>query len=243
MNHRQINIAQTRHLLDMYYRGETTPEQERQLTQSLAGADPGTLPDDLRAEQPMFADLLRIMPEHERRVSIPPHIAARLTDAIDRIAVPGPVMRRRRFSLLLRLSSAAAAAVVIGLIAFNLSDRDSSVADRQMFTAERPTTGQPTASETDTTDNLSDSEAGQALRTATANNAGQFRPHRVNDIRTGNVVTITDPVQAREITDKVNGILNRAAKSRDKALNSLQSIENSNRKTENQDNNTKSNNK
>lgn len=97
-----------RHLLTLFYRGDSTTAQEQQLADFFASGAP--VPPDLEAERAMFAAMADI--------AIPDGFDERFAEAVDSAAKP----RRRR--LLAWISGAAACALLAatGFEAYNAFD-------------------------------------------------------------------------------------------------------------------------
>lgn len=66
MNNKPTDIATVRHLLDQYYLGLTTPDQERQLAHWAHSTPDSAIPADLRADAAMLRELYGHSTPHTR---------------------------------------------------------------------------------------------------------------------------------------------------------------------------------
>lgn len=112
MNDKTYTYLEIRGLLDRWYAGETTPDDERRLAGLLAAA--GTeLPADLAADSALFAELTRLKAEE---TPVPDDLDRRIDSALERemtgAAGFGKAVRRRRI-----VAGIAGAAVVCAVVA------------------------------------------------------------------------------------------------------------------------------
>lgn len=98
------DLQHIRKLLELYYEGETTQEQERQLGEYFETAD--EVPADMEADRELFAAL--------KSLRIPAGLEKQLSEAIDAKAADS---RERHFSPLRRWVAAVSSVAVIAILA------------------------------------------------------------------------------------------------------------------------------
>mgnify|MGYP006924772339 CR=1 FL=1 len=112
MTLKQLDINGVRRLLTLYYAGESTPQQEAQLSEFFCNCNPALIPDDLKAEQAFFAAV---------RSSQPP------VGLEDRILNATCGKKSRRFGIrLVKAISIAASLAVIALVGAKMMNRSTS---------------------------------------------------------------------------------------------------------------------
>lgn len=104
-------------LLDLYYRGESTPSQAEEITEFFRQTADTEIPDDLLADRQLF---LAIAGENDSAIAIPDGLEQRLTahiDSLEQRTETTSTHRVRRRAILIRRFAAVAASVAIMIIA------------------------------------------------------------------------------------------------------------------------------
>lgn len=122
MNDRTYTYLEIRGLLDRWYAGETTPDDERRLAGLLASA--GTdLPADLAADSALFAELTQLKTEE---TPVPGELDRRIDSAIERemsgAAGFGKAVRRR---IAAGIAGAAAVCAVVAGVFLHIPQTDA----------------------------------------------------------------------------------------------------------------------
>lgn len=168
MRYDSNNLSELTRLLDLYYSGESTPEQERRLLDIISETPSDMLPDDIRRQQPMFRALRQLAPD-SGAAKMPESVARRLDRYVDSLAASS---RRRRtmIGMICRWAAGIAAAVAVTVTLYNLpANSDSACQPDVMATDDGQ--GDMSPSDLDT--------VGRALRHART--PEEFRPMRVKD--------------------------------------------------------------
>lgn len=168
MRYDNNNLSELTRLLDLYYSGESTPEQERRLFDIISETPSDMLPDDIRRQQPMFRSLRQLAPDSSA-VRMPESVARRLDRYVDSLAASS---RRRRtmIGMICGWVAGIAAAIAITVTLYNLPVNTDS-ASRTDVMAGGDGQGEMSSSDLDT--------VGRALRHART--PEEFRPMRVKD--------------------------------------------------------------
>lgn len=112
MTLKQLDINDVRRLLTLYYAGESTPQQEAQLTEFFCNSDQASIPDDLKAERAFFAAV---------RASQAP------VDLEDRILNATCGKKSNRFGIrFVKTISVAASLAVIALVGAKIMNHSTS---------------------------------------------------------------------------------------------------------------------
>lgn len=111
MNDRTYTYLEIRGLLDRWYAGETTPDDERRLAGLLASAG-SDLPADLAAESALFAEMTQLKSEE---TSVPEDFDRRIDSALERemSGAAGFETALRRHRLVAGIAGAAAVCAVV----------------------------------------------------------------------------------------------------------------------------------
>lgn len=212
-----MTSQQVRQLLELYYEGQTTPEQEAALTDYFV-----THPNveaDLRVDRRLFLAL-----DRAARLAPPADLERRIVDA----TCGSP---RRCMAIILRAAAAVAVlvAVVYGIRNISSDNRTSAFDDTQGVL--EALIGHPdTLLRVDTTAMVK--PVAEEPRMATA----ETRRVSARKVRAGSRdIEITDTAQAREVLTLLDNILARqfsaASQSIDETIESFESIENTLNKT------------
>lgn len=129
-------LNEIRRLLDLYYEGQTTPEEERTLLRFFA--DAGDLPADLEPDRELFAALVD---ETADDCPVPTTLHDDIMRRLDSLPGAQPGRRTPARVLWLRIASAAAAIALIATVAVHFTNRDTTDIDtKQLALAEESTT-------------------------------------------------------------------------------------------------------
>lgn len=117
-NDMQTDITRFRHLLELFYEGATTPDEEQELMRCARMTDPARIPDDLRPD----VEMLRSMAAADASFS---GFAARIDD----ITAVAPAKPRRGFArrVIWGISAAAACAAIAFTVVRTVPDDDRSL--------------------------------------------------------------------------------------------------------------------
>ena len=168
MRYDNNNLSELTRLLDLYYSGESTPEQEHRLLEIISETPSDMLPDDIRRQQPMFRSLRQLAPD-SRSVTMPESVARRLDRYVDSLAASS---RRRRtmIGMICGWVAGIAAAVAVTVTLYNLPANRDNASQPDVMAADDGQ-GEMSPSDLDT--------VGRALRNART--PEEFRPMRVKD--------------------------------------------------------------
>lgn len=199
------DLDKYRNLLRLYYDGETTPRQERELEAMALRADMELLPEDLKADTAMLRESARLSAD-----------AATFSATLDGIAAPSrtsaPRRRRRIAPWILSAVSAAAVAATVLYVGFGSGEKVSTMApSAQTLVAKAESPAEPVPETAEEPHQISDPAPipSAAQTAASATPAHQYSAAPKTTAPNSGTVEITDVEEASEIVNNALGLLAR----------------------------------
>lgn len=178
------DINEIRRLIDRYYDGSCSPDEELELEEYFCLTTDSELPDDLHAEAAMFRALA--MAADSDDIELP----AGLDERLNAVTADAPVRRKPVIIRYLSIAAAAAVVIAIGISLLTLSRPAEQPADEQMIAANGSTTV---------------AVAPDTLTEAPADSAAVFVKAVTDETDTYRV--IDDPEEAARITSEALSLL------------------------------------
>lgn len=199
------DLDKYRNLLRLYYDGETTPRQERELEAMALGADMELLPEDLKADTAMLRESARLSAD-----------AASFSATLDSITAQqqtsAPRRRRRIAPWILSAVSAAAVAAAVFYVGFSSGEKASTITpSAQTLVAKAESPAEPVPETAEEPHQISDPAPvpSAAQTTASASPSHQYSTAPKTTAPNSGTVEITDVEEASEIVNNALGLLAR----------------------------------